>query len=131
MAKKQDKKMKKAAIRIYCASDCRQNRGIISEAVTRLAQEGLGSKVRFSDIISGRGNRSLLVIDGNHEQHNLEKLRSLNIEPDFHLVVTDLGVETVDDEFSDDDLQLLMDGIKAECTVTQGPTPKFNCPCCG
>ena len=91
--------MKKAAIRIYCASDCRQNRGIISEAITRLTEEGLGSRVHFNDVSSGIGNGSLLVIDGNHEKHNWEKLRSLNIEPDFHLVVTDLGLETVDDEF--------------------------------
>lgn len=123
--------MKKATIRIYSSSDCRQNRGIISEAIARLTEEGLGSIVHLNDVSSGRGNESLLVIDGNHEKHNWEKLRSLNIEPDFHLVVTDLGIETVDDEFSDDDLQLLLDGIKAECTVTQGPTPKFNCPCCG
>ncbi len=123
--------MKKATIRIYSSSDCRQNRGIISEAVTRLTEEGMGSRIHFNDVSSGIGNGSLLVIDGNHEKHNWEKLRSLNIEPDFHLVVTDLGIETVDDEFSDDDLQLLLDGIKAECTVTQGPTPQFNCPCCG
>lgn len=123
--------MKKAAIRIYSSSDCRQNRGIISEAVTRLTEEGLGSIVHFNDVSSGRENESLLVIDGDHKKHNWAKLRSLNIEPDFYLVVTDLGIETVDDEFSDDDLQLLLDGIKAECTVTQGPTPKFNCPCCG
>ena len=123
--------MKKAAIRIYSSRDCRQNRGIISEAVTRLTEEGLGSRVHFNDVSSGIGNGSLFVIDGNHEKNNWEKLRSLNIVPDFHLVVTDLGLETVDDEFSDDDLQLLLDGIKAECTITQGPTPKFNCPCCG
>ena len=123
--------MKKAAIRIYSSSDCRQNHGIISEAVTRLTEEGLGSRVHFNDVSSGIGNGSLLVIDGNHEKHNWEKVRSLNIEPDFHLVVTDLGLETVDDEFSDDEIQLLLDGIKAECTVTQGPTPKFNYPCCG
>ncbi len=123
--------MKKAAIRIYTSSDCRQNRGLISKALTRLAKEGFGCEVHMNEVRSGRGNGSLLVIDGNHEKHSLEKLRSLNIEPDFHLVVTDLGLETVDDEFSDADLQLLMDGIKAECTVTQGPTPQFNCPCCG
>ncbi|MCP4342738.1 MAG: hypothetical protein GY799_28610 [Desulfobulbaceae bacterium] len=123
--------MKKAALRIYSSSGCRQNCGIISEAVTRLTEEGMGSRIHFNDVSSGIGNGSLLVIDGNHEKHNWEKLRSLNIEPDFHLVVTDLGLETVDDEFSDDDIQLLLDGIKAECTVTQGPTPKFNCPCCG
>ena len=123
--------MKKAAIRIYSSSDCRQNRGVISEAVKRLTDGGLGSRVHSNDVSLGRGKGSLLVIDGNHEKHNWEKLRSLNIKPDFHLVVTDLGIETVDDEFSDDDLQLLLDGIKAECTVTQGPTPKFNCLCCG
>lgn len=123
--------MKKTAIRIYSSSDCRQNRNLIRKAVTRLAEEGFGSEVCTNDVRSGRGNEPLLVIDGDHENHNLEKLRSLGIEPDFHLVVTDLGLETVDDEFSDDDLQLLLDGVKAECTVTQGPTPKFNCPCCG
>jgi uncharacterized metal-binding protein len=123
--------MKKVAIRIYISSDCRQNCGLIRKAVTRLAGEDFGSVVHINDVGSERRCGSLLVIDGNHEKHNLAKLRSLNIEPDFHLVVTDLGLETVDDEFSDDDLQLLLDGVKAECTVTQGPTPKFNCPCCG
>ena len=123
--------MKKAVLHIYSSSDCGQNRGIISEAVARLTEEGFGLRIHFDEISSKGENGPLLVIDGNHEQHNWKKLRALNIEPDFYLVVTDLGLETVDDAFGDDDLQLLLDGIKAECTVTQGPTPKFNCPCSG
>ena len=92
--------------------------------------EGYAEAVPLRNLISPHGETQLLVIDGDDKNEASALLAPSGIHADFHVVVTQLGIETRD-SFNEDELELLIDGIKAPCTVTDGPLPQFNCPCCG
>ena len=90
-------------IQIFIHLQSVTNRALIIQAVHDLVDEGFGTLIDAEDLDAA-----------------------------FQLIVTDLGIETDNDTtFTNDDLQLLKDGIQAECANIEGAVPKVNCPCCG
>ena len=116
-------------IRIFTSNKNTTNHKLIKEAIKQLSTEGYAKVTTDEEITAGQSTEPLLLIDGDEQQLSLQKLTAHGIIPDFHLIVSQLGLET-DTKYSNDDLTLLIDGIKAVCSVSDGPTPQFNCPCC-
>lgn len=108
------------------------NSGLIKRAVTELVADGFGSVMHIEELSECTVTGPLLVIDGDSRRSLFKKVQALSVAPEFHLVVTDLGIETDDDTgFDAEDLQLLKDGIQAECTLVESAAPRISCPCCG
>jgi len=70
----------------------------------------------------------ILVIDEDLKGRGLNILHKHGIEVDHHLVMTDLGLEE-DDEVDAEALQLLRDGIEAECVEVGDQVPGVYCSC--
>lgn len=103
---------------------------IMEGSLEKLEDEGYTTIVPIRHLNYPQGETQLLVIDGDDTKKTSTVLASMGTHADFHVVVTQLGIETLN-HYNEDDLELLIDGIRAACTVTDGPTPRFNCPCCG
>jgi uncharacterized metal-binding protein len=72
-----------------------------------------------------------IAVDGCKEQCISKILNSLKIECEFHLILTDLGIENENDiEITVEDLQLAMDGITTESTRVSAVTPRMPGCCC-
>ncbi|THB76315.1 MAG: hypothetical protein D6B25_10030 [Desulfobulbaceae bacterium] len=116
-------------IAIYVDDVGTLNRSLIEAGVALLTQEEFGKTVSYEQLKLNPALEPLLVIDGGPEKSGLQKIQNLGCSSKFHLLVTDLGISVSDENYTEGDLQLLIDGIKAECTETDGPTPAFHCPC--
>lgn len=119
-------------IHILTPLDKGMNSGLIQRGATELVAEGFGTLTPLGELSQNDHPTPLLVIDGDSQESLFKKVQALSIAPDFHLIVTDLGIETDEDTgFDSEDLQLLKDAVQAECTLVEGTAPQFNCPCCG
>lgn len=119
-------------INILTPIDNGLNTALIKHAVTELVAEGFGRLMLLDQLRQEEVPDPLLIIDGDSQRPLYKKVQALSLVPEFHLVVTDLGIETDDDTgFHGEDLQLLKDAIQAECTLVGGAAPQINCPCCG
>lgn len=119
-------------IKILRPIDKGLNIALIERAITELVAEGFGRVMLLEELSQDEPPGPLLIIDGDSQRPLYKKVQELSFAPEFHLVVTDLGIETDDDtSFDAEDLQLLKDGIQAECTLVGDAVPQINCPCCG
>lgn len=98
-------------------------------AAEQLEKEGFGKITTVSAIVNERleSSRILLVESGYGDSH-LEVMKVKLIRVDHHLVLKDLGLDE-DTEFSAESVELVRDGMVAECVVIGSQSPKFNCPC--
>ena len=119
----------KKKIRIIASVDSPLNQSLIEAAIRTLAEEGYAEAVTMDTLVPDSCETPLLVLDGDEQSTTRAQLESHQIKIDFQLVVSQLGIERNED-YKEDDLVLLLDGIKAVCTVTDGPVPQFHCPCC-
>jgi len=77
------------------------------------------------------GASLLLIIDGASTDTALQAAENAGLKPDFHLIVSELGLEHVNGApVRDEDINLLIDAVEACCTMPD-LSPKFHCPCCG
>lgn len=119
-------------IKILTPLDNGLNIALIKQAIAELVAEGFGHVMQLEELSQDAPSGPLLIIDGDSQRKLYKKVQMLSLAPDFYLVVTDLGIETDDNTgFAAEDLQLLKDGIQAECTLVEGAAPQINCPCCG
>ena len=104
------------------------------QAVEILEKSGFGRAVEREEFILAYQKSEklefgrILVIDENLEGRGLNFLLRHGIDPDHHLVMTDLGLEE-EDELDVEALQLLRDGIEAECVDVGEQIPGVYCPC--
>ncbi len=100
-------------------------------AAEQLEEEGFG-KITTVDGNSNekRDSSRILLVESGYEDSYLEIMKAKQIKIDHHLVLKDLGLDE-DAEFSAESVELVKDGMVAECAVIDSQTPKFNCPCCG
>ena len=104
-------------------------KSLANDATSQLERDGFGKVV---DIESAARNlhdscRIILIEDRYHKScHNL--LATKQICFDHHLILTDLGLEE-DAELIEENIELIKDGIEAECVVKDSYPPQFNCPC--
>ncbi len=101
------------------------------QAAGELEQEGFGRVVRITELAADKkwkrrtGTERILVVDGT-DHRGYSFLVQNGITPDHHLVAADLGIEEDDGE---EVLQLLKDGMEAECALVD-QVPSFPCSCC-
>jgi uncharacterized metal-binding protein len=101
-------------------------------AAKELEQTGFCRVTEIDRIISERKQgkkrktERILVVDGT-DNRGYSFLEQHGITPDHHLVAADLGIEEDDGE---EVLQLLKDGMEAECALVDNLVPAFPCPCC-
>ncbi len=104
---------------------------LIAHGFDQLESEGFGKIVRIDVLISAHkkngnhGRLRLLVVDEDRGRAVFNYLQKNGITPQHTLVLSDLGIE--DDE---EDLQLLKDGIVAECVLVGDQVPGAHCSCC-
>jgi len=73
----------------------------------------------------------LLIIDGSSANTALQAAERAGCKPNFHLTVSDLGIEHANGApVQEEDVNLLIDAVEACCTIPD-LSPKFHCPCCG
>ena len=119
-------------LKILAPFDSGLNTALIEHAVKELVAEGFGNLMQLGELSQNEPQGPLLIIDGDSQRLMYKKVQELSFAPEFHLVVTDLGIETDENTgYNAEDLQLLKDGIQAECTPVGDATPQMNCPCCG
>lgn len=70
----------------------------------------------------------ILLVDEDQQRSGLNFLKKHGIDPDHYLIMADLGLEE-DDELGSDALQLLRDGLEAECVLVGDQVPGARCPC--
>ncbi len=102
----------------------------VAEAAAHLLeQEGFGKKVTVEDFSKGFHSacRTLLVESG-YEKSCSAIFAGKKIKANHHLVLKNLGLEE-DAEATEENVELIKDGIIAECVVLDSQAPKFNCPC--
>ena len=101
-------------------------------AAKELEQAGVCRVTAIDTIISERKQEKkrkterILVVDG-ADNRGYSFLLQHGITPDHHLLAADLGIEEDDGE---EVLQLLKDGMEAECALVDNQVPAFPCPCC-
>ena len=118
--------------RIFLCPNPSLNGMLMLQAAAELAGANLAETVSLTDLQANPTPGPLLVLDGDAGQAGRLLLEENTIAFDFHLVLSDLGLECSSSApVNAHDLQLVKDAIEAVCTVTDGPTPKFNCPCSG
>lgn len=71
----------------------------------------------------------LLIEDGYTAPTSKEPFAEQELTITHHLVLKDLGLDE-DAEISEDNINLVKDGIVAESIIVDSYPPQFNCPCC-
>ncbi len=120
---------KSEIVLLFCP-EAKKLAGLAHIAAEQLEQEGFGkilsmNKLRYEYMDSCR----VILIESGYE----ESCRDLLLEQvkiDHHLVLSDLGLDE-DAGLDPENIELVKDGIVAECVIIASQTPKFNCPCCG
>ena len=99
-------------------------------AAKQLEEEGFGKITTVEDIVNSKQDPvRILLVESGYEESCLEIMEVQQIRVDHHLVLKDLGLDE-DAEFNGESVELIKDGMVAECVVIDSQTPKFNCPCC-
>lgn len=107
-------------------------------AAQELILEGRGEWVTSRQIadfqlhgITATDSSPFIVVDGCEKQCGRKHLETLECDFEFHLSLSDLGIEeTEDDEIDGDALQLAKDGIISESTRLSEHPPMIPGGCC-
>ena len=75
------------------------------------------------------GTGRLLVVDEDDGKAVFNYLQKNGITPHHTLTLSDIGIAE-EDELGSESLQLLKDGIVAECVEVGDQIPGAHCPCC-
>ncbi len=104
---------------------------LVQVAAEQLEKIGFGKILSMEHLVDGYSESSrVLLVESGYEDSFRDVLLQKQIRLDHHLILKDLGLEE-DAEPDDANVELVKDGIIAECVVIDSQTPKFNCPCCG
>lgn len=104
---------------------------LINKAAKQLEELGFGRVVLFENLVKEYSpSDRIFLVESGYEESCRDFLKEQGRQLDHHLFLKDLGLEE-EAETNTENIELVKDGMVAECAVTNSPHPKFNCPCCG
>jgi len=124
---------RKSHARIYInySSASQVNRDLVSAVAAILTKQSKYCALPDVSRYVPNDTSLLLIIDDSNTDTALQAAERAGFKPDFHLTVSELGIEHANGApVQEEDVSLLLDAVEACCTMPD-LSPKFHCLCCG